>query len=101
MFDERHRARLVAGMAFHVLRVTRDSGIADHIVVVTRDDHLLETLDEALPDVYGILQGPGSVGMNSGIDTGRQAALRAGSDRLLVLPADLPELETGDLTAMI
>jgi 2-phospho-L-lactate guanylyltransferase len=101
MFDERHRARLVAGMAFHVLRVTRDSGIADQVVVVTRDDHLLESLDEALPEVYGVLQGPESVGMNAGIDTGRQAALWAGSERLLVLPADLPELEVSDLTALM
>ncbi len=101
LFDERHRARLVAAMAFHVLQVTRESGIAGQIMVVTRDDHLLETLDEVLPDVDGILQGPGSVGMNAGIDTGRQAALRAGSDRLLVLPADLPELEPGDLVAMM
>ena len=101
MFDERHRARLVAGMAFHVLRVTHDSGLAGKIVVVTRDDHLLETLDEELPDVHGILQGPGSVGMNAGIDTGRQVAVRSGSDRLLVLPADLPELDAADLAAML
>jgi 2-phospho-L-lactate guanylyltransferase len=90
------RAGLTLYMMGRVVLALREAGVGD-VCVVSPDPVVL---NEALGrDAVPLLQR--SQGLNPALEEGRARALAAGASTLLVLPADLPLLEAGDVRAVL
>jgi len=90
------RAGLTLYMMGRVVRALREAGVGD-VCVVSPDPIVL---NEALGrDAVPLLQR--SQGLNPALEEGRARALAADASTLLVLPADLPLLEAGDVRAVL
>jgi 2-phospho-L-lactate/phosphoenolpyruvate guanylyltransferase len=90
------RAGLTLYMMGRVVRALREAGVGD-VCVVSPDPVVL---NEALGrDAVPLLQR--SQGLNPALEEGRARALAADASTLLVLPADLPLLEAGDVRAVL
>jgi 2-phospho-L-lactate/phosphoenolpyruvate guanylyltransferase len=90
------RAGLTLYMMGRVVRALREAGVGD-VCVVSPDPVVL---NEALGrDAVPLLQR--SQGLNPALEEGRARALAADASTLLVLPADLPLLEAGDVWAVL
>ena len=95
--DAEEREELVLGMLRHTLDVLRAWTPAARVVVVSPDGPLLERLADDGVATY-LQRG---TGLNSGLASVRDVAVRAGAGALLVVPADLPHLSTGALDALL
>lgn len=94
--DAEERASLVLGLLRRSVRAAHDARRVSAVVVVTKDR---EIFDEALHlDVLALLQQ--SEGLNEGLAEGRAYAERIGS-AVLVLPADLPDVEASSIDRLI
>jgi 2-phospho-L-lactate guanylyltransferase len=100
LFDPAQRSTLIASMARQVLAAVERSGVADTILVVSRDLLIAEHLPLASPRTSVVWQCDGEPGLNPAIDLGRQEAIRRGADRIVVLSADLPNLQPRDIRAL-
>lgn len=90
------RAGLTLYMMGRVVRALREAGVADVCVVSPDPIVLNESLGR---DAVPLLQR--SQGLNPALEEGRARALAADASTLLVLPADLPLLEAGDVRAVL
>ncbi len=90
------RAGLTLYMMGRVVAAVRDAGVED-VCVVSPDRIVLEEAQRrgAAPLVQE------SRGLNPALEEGRRRALDRGASTLLVLPADLPLLEAGDVLAVL
>ena len=91
------RRRLVFWMAGRVLRAVRLSGAVDTIIVVSPDPDALDWA--AARGAMPLHQDGGR--LNAGLFQARRVALRAGTEALLVLLADLPLLAPEDIRAFV
>ncbi len=90
------RAGLTLYMMGRVVGALREAGVGD-VCVVSPDPIVL---NEALGrGAVPLLQR--SRGLNPALEEGRARALDAGASTLLVLPADLPLLDAGDVRAVL
>jgi 2-phospho-L-lactate/phosphoenolpyruvate guanylyltransferase len=96
ILDPGARAGLTLYMMGRVVRAIAEAGVVD-ICVVSPDRIVLEEAKRrgATPLVQE------SRGLNPALEEGRRRALRLGSSTLLVLPADLPLLDAGDVRAIL
>ena len=96
--DPRSRARagLTLYMMGRVVRAIAEAGVED-VCVVSPDWIVLEEAKRrgATPLVQE------SRGLNPALEEGRRRALGLGASTLLVLPADLPLLDAGDVRAVL
>ncbi len=90
------RAGLTLYMMGRVVRAIRDAGVED-VCVVSPDRMVLEEAKRrgATPLVQE------SRGLNPALEEGRRRALGLDASTLLVLPADLPLLDAGDVRAVL
>lgn len=90
------RAGLTLYMMGRVVAAVREAGVED-VCVVSPDRIVLEEAQRrgAAPLVQE------SRGLNPALEEGRRRALDRGASTLLVLPADLPLLEAGDVLAVL
>jgi len=90
------RAGLTLYMMGRVVRTIREAGVGDVCVVSPDPIVLNEALEQgAVP----LLQT--SRGLNPALEEGRARALERGASTLLVLPADLPLIDAGDIRAVL
>jgi 2-phospho-L-lactate/phosphoenolpyruvate guanylyltransferase len=90
------RAGLTLYMMGRVVRALREAGVGD-VCVISPDPIVL---NEALGrGAAPLLQK--STGLNPALEEGRARALVAGASTLLVLPADLPILDAGDVRSVL
>ena len=90
--DEARRA-LAHDMLTHVLATVAESEIADMAVLISADRQVLQ-----LASAWGFLPLPeNDSGYNGSTAQAIAWAQRAGMDAVLVLPADLPDLQVADL----
>ncbi len=96
ILDPGARAGLTLYMMGRVVRAIRDAGVED-VCVVSPDRMVLEEAKRrgAIPLVQE------SRGLNPALEEGRHRALGLGASTLLVLPADLPLLDAGDVRAVL
>lgn len=96
ILDPGARAGLTLYMMGRVVRAIREAGVED-TCVVSPDRMVLEEAKRrgATP----LLQE--SRGLNPALEEGRRRALELGAATLLVLPADLPLLDAGDVLAVL
>ena len=95
------RAALVESMAWHVVSTIQAAGVADLTVIVSRDESFRFSSHDAPAGIEYIVQPDHPRGLNAALDFGRQWALGNGADRLLVISADLPFLETADVHELV
>lgn len=95
--DAEEREELVLGMLRRTLDVLRAWTPAARVVVVSPDGPLLERLADDGIATY-LQRG---IGLNAGLVSVRDVAIRAGAGAFLVLPADLPHLSAGALDALL
>jgi 2-phospho-L-lactate guanylyltransferase len=100
VLDPGQRSSLIASLARHVVRVVLESGISSDVVLVSREHELGTRLGFEAGQVFSVHQPDALPGMNAAIDIGRAHALKRGSERLLVLSGDLPQLSGMDLVAI-
>jgi 2-phospho-L-lactate guanylyltransferase len=95
--DAEERESLILGMLEHELAVLADWGGAAAVLVVSADPGVLAVADDAgvrsLRQIHGDL--------NEAILQARAVSMADGATALLVLPADLPGLETGSLEHLV
>jgi 2-phospho-L-lactate/phosphoenolpyruvate guanylyltransferase len=96
ILDPGARAGLTLYMMGRVVSALRAAGIED--VCVVSPDHIV--LDEARKRGAAPLRQQ-SQGLNPALDEGRSWAVERGASALLVLPADLPLLEAGDVQEVL
>ena len=96
ILDPGARAGLTLYMMGRVVSALRAAGIED--VCVVSPDHIV--LDEARKRGAAPLRQQ-SQGLNPALDEGRSWAVERGASALLVLPADLPLLEAGDVREVL
>jgi 2-phospho-L-lactate/phosphoenolpyruvate guanylyltransferase len=96
VLDPGARAGLTLYMMGRVVRAILETGIVD-VCVVSPDRMVLEEAKRrgATPLVQE------SRGLNPALEEGRRRALELGASTLLVLPADLPLLDAGDVLAVL
>jgi 2-phospho-L-lactate guanylyltransferase len=96
ILDPGARAGLTLYMMGRVVRAIADAGVED-VCVVSPDRIVLEEAKRrgASPLVQE------SRGLNPALEEGRRRALGLGASTLLVLPADLPLLDAGDVRAVL
>ena len=96
VLDPGARAGLTLYMMGRVVGAIREAGIED-VCVVSPDRMVLEEAKKrgATP----LLQE--SSGLNPALEEGRRRAMGLGASKLLVLPADLPLLDAGDVRAVL
>jgi 2-phospho-L-lactate/phosphoenolpyruvate guanylyltransferase len=96
ILDPGARAGLTLYMRGRVVRAIAEAGVED-ICVVSPDRMVLEEAKRrgATPLVQE------SRGLNPALEEGRRWALELGASTLLVLPADLPLLDAGDVRAVL
>jgi 2-phospho-L-lactate/phosphoenolpyruvate guanylyltransferase len=96
ILDPGARAGLTLYMMGRVVRAIVDAGVED-VCVVSPDRIVLEEAKRrgATPLVQE------SRGLNPALEEGRRRALELGAPTLLVLPADLPLLDAGDVRAVL
>ena len=96
ILDPGARAGLTLYMMGRVVRAIAEAGVED-ICVVSPDWIVLEEAKRrgATPLVQE------SSGLNPALEEGRRRALGLGASTLLVLPADLPLLDAGDVRAVL
>ncbi len=94
---DEERLRLARAMLAHVLAAVSASGVAELLVVVSPDP---EVLSLARAQGFAAL-GELEAGYNEAARQGAQWALARGAGSILVLPADLPRLEPGDVRALV
>lgn len=90
------RRRLVLWMARRTVGTLLASGAVSGVLVVSPDREALAAT--ARPGVTGVIQREG--GLNEGLELGRQRALAAGAEALLVVLADLPYLTPEEVAAL-
>ncbi|HKV85416.1 MAG TPA: 2-phospho-L-lactate guanylyltransferase [Ktedonobacterales bacterium] len=95
--DAEERRALVLWMAERVLCAIRASGLATRIAVVSPDTAALAWA--RAEDADAIYQS--NVGLNAGLDLGRDWARENGADALLVLFGDLPLVSASDVAALV
>ena len=93
MLGPRGRSQLARRMLGHVLEVARSVPAIDTVLVVSPER-------DSIPSDVMVLRDPG-VNLNAAFETGRRAALAAGANGLLLLPADLPLLAGADLEQLL
>jgi 2-phospho-L-lactate/phosphoenolpyruvate guanylyltransferase len=89
------RGELAAHLLQRVLRIVR--GAVDDVVVISPSPALGEMVEEAGARLL-VQRG---LGLNEGLEQARRAAIADGIETLAVLHGDLPELEPGDVAALI
>jgi 2-phospho-L-lactate/phosphoenolpyruvate guanylyltransferase len=96
ILDPGARAGLTLYMMGRVVRAIAEAGVED-VCVVSPDRMVLEEAKRrgATPLVQE------SRGLNPALEEGRRRALELGASTLLVLPADLPLLDAGDVRAVL
>jgi 2-phospho-L-lactate guanylyltransferase len=96
VLDPWARAGLTLYMMGRVVGAIREAGIGD-VCVVSPDRIVLEEAERrgATPLIQE------SRGLNPALEEGRRRAVELGASALLVLPADLPLLEAGDVQALL
>jgi 2-phospho-L-lactate guanylyltransferase len=96
ILDPGARAGLTLYMMGRVVRAITEAGVED-VCVVSPDRIVLEEAKRrgATPLVQE------TRGLNPALEEGRRRALGLGASTLLVLPADLPLLEAGDVRAVL
>jgi 2-phospho-L-lactate/phosphoenolpyruvate guanylyltransferase len=96
ILDPGARAGLTLYMMGRVVRAIVEAGVED-VCVVSPDQIVLEEAKRrgATPLVQE------SRGLNPALEEGRRRALGLGASTLLVLPADLPLLDAGDVRAVL
>ncbi len=97
LFDVEERVELVEAMAWHVVSTIQSAGVASLIAVVSEGRPFRFGADRAASTIEYIVQPEGEPGLNAALDFGRTWALHQGADRLLVMSADLPLLDTVDV----
>lgn len=87
------RVKLVLALAERAVDAMQTSGVVDRIAIVSPEPHLAERWQvESLPD-------PGD--LNGAIARGAAWARSQGARGMLVLPADLPEVQAADVLALV
>jgi 2-phospho-L-lactate guanylyltransferase len=96
VLDPGARAGLTVYMMGRVVRSIREAGVGD-VCVVSPDRIVLKEAQRygATPLVQE------SRGLNPALEEGRRRALGLGASTLLILPADLPLLDAGDVRAVL
>jgi 2-phospho-L-lactate/phosphoenolpyruvate guanylyltransferase len=96
IIDPGARAGLTLYMMGRVVRAIAEAGVED-VCVVSPDRMVLEEAKRrgATPLIQE------SRGLNPALEEGRRRALELGASTLLVLPADLPLLDAGDVRAVL
>lgn len=96
ILDPAGRAGLTLYMMCRVISALRDAGI-EGVCVISPDRLVLQKAREE--GASAVCQE--SQGLNPALEEGRRWAVERGATALLVLPADLPLLEAGDVRAVI
>jgi 2-phospho-L-lactate guanylyltransferase len=91
--DAAGRVELVRRMLDHVLATAAACRAIDRVVVVSPER------DRVPPDVPVVADA--GIGLNEALDVARNQARGSGAIEIVVLPADLPLLETADLETLI
>ncbi len=99
LLDPDERSRIVAAMANRVLRAVLRFAPGSRVIVVTRDRDTRWLLTD--PRVEIVTQPDTSWGLNAALDVGRAVAVNGNSQRVMMLPADLPLLTPDDLVALV
>lgn len=95
--DDVQRAALNARLADRVLEAAFAARGVSAVIVVSPDDAALAW---AVARGAVALREPPGGGLNFALDDARTLALTLGADSVLVLPADLPLVDTGDIAAL-
>jgi 2-phospho-L-lactate guanylyltransferase len=97
VIDAGPRRELARGLMLHSLDALQACAGIDHVLVVSANT---EALDLATARGAETLTESGG-GLNPALQQARSHAVDAGAEALLVLPGDLPLLETSDIEALI
>lgn len=95
--SEARRAALAESMAAHVIDVLRDEPLLLGVAVVSPDARVLAWAEQrgALPLLESL------PGLNNAVLSGAGALAKLGANRLLVVPGDLPTLQSSDLRRLL
>ncbi len=90
------RAQLSRQLFQHVMAQATATALLAGILVVSRDATLLDGLP---PSKINLIAEEGQ-DLNGAVSQGRQVAVAQGADAILILPADLPRLQTNDIAML-
>jgi 2-phospho-L-lactate/phosphoenolpyruvate guanylyltransferase len=86
------RRWLVARMARHVVDTARSCGAVDHVAILGPERHGMDSSIQLIED-----RGPD---LNAALSSAFEYLRAAGVDKVVVLPGDLPLLQTADVQAL-
>jgi len=92
------RERLSKAMLFDVLSKIRSSKITKGMLVVTPDKEVIKIARDF--GAHGIKEDE-ERGVNAAVEKGIEYALKNRADSIVVIPADLPRLNTEDLVSLV
>jgi len=90
------RSRLSRQLFHHVMAQAIATPILTGILVVSRDATVIDTL--CSPKIELVVETGHD--LNQAINQGRQVAVARGADAILILPADLPHLQSADIALL-
>lgn len=96
LLDRSARAALTRMMFTRVLNAALDAAL-DGVIVISRDPAILRSASAA--GAY-VLEETGA-GLNDALAAGRDTAMTRAADGLLILPADLPLVDSADVDALV
>jgi len=96
------RARLSRQLFRHVITQALGTTMLSGVLVVSRDPTVLDGFQapqlQQTPQLHYVAEDGHD--LNQAISQGRQDAIRRGADAILVLPADLPRLQSSDIATL-
>jgi len=90
---DREREKLVAAMLHRTVAAAQEAAGREQVLLLGPSRHGLSEDIALLPD--------SGQGLNAALTSARDAAAKAGVDRLLLLSADLPMITAADVSAML
>ncbi|CAN5723125.1 hypothetical protein BH24CHL5_BH24CHL5_10130 [soil metagenome] len=98
--DAEDRAELAIGLVRHTLDLLAIWGACRGVLVISDDARMIDLLAPYSPPVTLLLESRPS-GLNDALRTARGAAVDAGANAALILPADLPLLSVAALDSLL
>ena len=91
------RAAIASALLYDVLAAVRQAGFP--VWIVTADENLLQN---GLGEGINIIEEPpAAAGLNEALSYAREQLAAVGESSILIIPADLPDLEAGELAGFV
>lgn len=101
VLDPAERSALTREMLERVVRAALGTVSRANVVVISPDQSALDEVAQIDAGIWGLLQDPTAPGLNPALDQAAAAVRATGGSTVLILPADLPLVSSGDIDNLL